>query len=157
MESIMSRFRRSMTLVTLLAVILFLPRLLVLGRAPSQDGSTSTGEAAATQKPDSNPVRVISFSLSDRPGAAGSSAEPQDSRVAIPTPGPFAAMTVIPQKRGIVQAKASQAEAKSTSRPVARAHHPFKWIAAKPMRSSARPQKQFISSGLLSYARYQDR
>jgi len=144
----MSRFRRHVIIVALLAVILFFPRLLVLGRAPSQDGSTSTGEAAATQKtaltPDSNPVRVISFSLSDRP--AGSSVEPQASRLAIPARRPSVAMTVIPQVRGIVQAEASQVEAKSTSHPVARAHHPFKWIAAKPMRATSHDLKSSSST-----------
>ena len=156
----MSRFRRPVTVVALLAVILFFPR--VLGRAPSQDGSTSTGEAAATQKtaltPDSNPVRVISLSLSDRLAAAGSSVEPQASRLAIPARGPSVAMTVIPQVRGIVQAEASQAEAKSTSQPVARAHHPFKWIAAKPMRATSHDLKSSSSTeDSFKLSRNQDR
>jgi len=141
----MSRFRRCVIIVALLAVTLFFHGLLDLGRTPGQDGSTSSGEAAPTQKaaatPDTNPVRVISFSLSDPPGAAGSSAEPH-SRVAIPTQGPSPAMTVIPQEKGVVQAEAN------TSHPLAHAHHPYKWIAAKPMRAtSARPQRQFVSGG----------
>ena len=151
----MNRFRLCATIVAALSVVSFSARALIVSSDASRGPSIAepAGAQGTALGPDGKPVRVISLSTSDHPASAAEA--PLKSRaleLAIPEPGPSAAMPLAAELPRPAAVQARQAQAEPEAHPALRAHPVPKRIAATPAKgraASAQAHKPFtVLSGL---------